>query len=274
VAQEVLWDEALRTLGSAARPVGVEELLVKLFAHVYDFYRAPVTRYFQHLVLGRMAVTQAYGIEPEIDTTSYLERYDQSLLGEAVRDELDRCYDDGRICLALYTARPSLPPVDEAGSTVGFPPEAELARALVGLGRYPVIGLGKLQWLAERADGDVGRLVKPSPVQALAAIGVAVVGDEAPSLLAALALWQEGMLQSPLADLDRVTVHVFEDRTGGIVAVEQAATLLRNAGIDTDVRAYGIVALDGPKAAAMATYAIPQYTSVDEAVQAALAWIE
>jgi hypothetical protein len=107
-------------------------------------------------------------------------------------------------------------------------------------------------------------------VQALAAVGAASSGQEAPSLEAALLLYREGQLRLPLVDLEPATVHVFEDAVGGIDAARQALEVLQSAGLPVTGRSYGIVPVGGPKAAAMRARHVPIHASVNEAVLAAL----
>jgi hypothetical protein len=113
-------------------------------------------------------------------------------------------------------------------------------------------------------------LVKPSPVQALAAIGTAWSGQEAASLRAALALHREGALQPPLTGIGPATVHVFEDSPGGIAAVKRAVELLQASGLDVTWQPHGITPADGPKAQSMATRGVPTYRSINQAISAAL----
>ena len=145
-----------------------------------------------------------------------------------------------------------------------------MARSLVALERYPIVGLGKVHWLARRTGEETERLIKPSPVQALAAIGAARSGQEAASLEAALALHRDGELRPPLTGLGPAVVHVFDDIAGGLAAAEGAVETLRAAGADVAWQPYGIAPSDGPKAAAMAARGVPTYPSINEAVRAAL----
>ena len=150
--------------------------------------------------------------------------------------------------------------------------EAEMARELVGMDRYSLIGLGSVRWLAGQTGGSVDRFVKPSPVQALAAIaaaaGAAACGRESAALQAGYSLAVEGTLLPALSHLATTTVHVFEDTVGGIGAVERAVELLREAGCAAECRAYGIVAGPGTKSVRMAEHGIRQFKTVNEALRA------
>ena len=269
VAHAVLRHEAEATLGREHNGSTALVLLDALLGQTYDFHRAPVTRYFQHLVIGSRAVAKTYGVTPDLASASYLGLYDRPLLTPDTRTRLERTVAHGRVKLALYTARPSLPPVELNGRLRGYSPEAEAARSLVALEGYPLIAMGRMRWLAREVGVEVNQLVKPSPVQGLAAIGAAASGQEKAALEAAMTLWREGRLLPPLAGLGPVTVHVFEDSERGVTAVEGAVNALRAAGLAAGCRAYGIVGSHGPKAAAMAARGTPTYPSVNEAILAA-----
>jgi len=270
-ARAALWDEARSDTALQDHLPALSALLEDLLGHTHDFYRAPLTRHFQHRAIGSQMVAATYDIAPDFDSPAYLTQFDQPLLSTAVRQRLSAAAATGRVRMALYTARPSLPPADTQEPHKGYSPEAELARSLVGLEDTPLIGLGRMAWLARRVGERVERLVKPSPVQALAAAGAACSGQEGHALEAAWALYRDDGLQPPLADLRRPVLHVFEDAASGLEAVGRAAAMLGAAGLAADWRPYGIAPVDGPKAAALTARNAPIYPSVNEAIMAALA---
>jgi hypothetical protein len=266
----VLWEDVLATPSLKPHYPALDALFDTLLGHTYDFYRAPVTRHFQHLVIGSQGVRQTYGVDPDFESAAYLQKYDRPLIATDVRARLQESVARGEVRVALYTARPSLPPVDADVAADGYSPEAEMARSLAQMDRYPLIGLGRIRWLAEISGERAERLVKPSPVQALAAIGAAWSGQETAALQAALALHRAGDLLPPLANVEPSTVHVFEDSPGGIDAVRYAVDALQAVGLDVVWRPHGITPTDGPKATAMAVRSVPIHRSVDKAILAAL----
>jgi hypothetical protein len=268
----VLWAEAQAISGLDCTRLA--PLLETLLGCVHGFYQAPVTRHFQHLVLGSQAIRQTYGVSPDLESPAYLRLYDRPLLSPAVRALLLEKIASGQVRAALYTTRPSLPPacVEDRFAT-GYAPEAEMAQELVGLETLPLVGRGRLRWLAQRAGAELGDLLKPFPVQALAAIGAAWSGQEQAALAAALALHRRGKLVHPLSELGLVTVHVFEDSPGGLRAVELGVRALRAAGQDVTWRAYGIARAGSPKAATLAARGAQVYPSINEAVLSAETWI-
>ncbi len=241
-------------------------LLNQLLGAPYEFTRAPVMHYFQHLVLGHEGVAATYGVVPDFESVPYLRTYDLPLLDEASRTQILNAVRAGKAGAVIYTARPSLPPKETAVSLLGYSSEAEAARALVGLDPLPLIGLGRLQWLASRIGESAEALVKPSPVQALAAIGAAASGNEAAALEAALHFQREGLLSPPLTGLEETVVHVFEDTPGGLRAVCHAATLLQEAGLPVTVQPYGIAPAESPKAALIAELGASLFPSINHAL--------
>ena len=269
-ARAVLWEDVKSTSSLEPHYPVIDALFNTLLGRTHDFYRAPVTRHFQHLVIGSQGVNQTYDVDPDFESVAYLREYDRPLLTAETRARLHEAVERKSIRIALYTARPSLPP-DGANATANdYSPEAELAQSLVGLDDYPLIGLGRVHWLAQKVGQRGDHLVKPSPVQALAAIGAAWSGQEAAALEAALALHQDSDLRPPLADIKPTTVHIFEDSPGGIDAVRHAVEALQAAGLDVACQPHGITPADSPKAAAMAARGIPIYPSINEAITTAL----
>jgi hypothetical protein len=220
-------------------------------------------------------VTETYGIAPRFSASSYLSTYDEPLLTRQTKERIQEAVAGGQVRVALYTARPGLPPVDaphgdDPAFALGYAPEAELARSQAALEDYPVISKGKVRWLARRVDVRVEGLTKPSPVQALTAIGAALTGQEAPSVEAAWALASHGRLQAPLTWAGPLIIHVFEDTTGGIEAVQRAAALLTAAGHSVRWSAYGITPSTGPKAEAMRSRGVPVFPTINAAIAEAL----
>lgn len=258
----VLMDEAA-ALSLADAPLrGFEALLHTLLDNTQNVYVSPVTQVFQHFALGSDDYARTYGLPPLFDTPSFLHMLDEPALSPASRDSLLGLIASGQARAALYTARASLPPVDARADAHGYSPEAEIARALVGLEALPLIGYGRLSWLAARHGDHPDAYVKPSPVHALAGIGAALTGREAEAVEAGYALAEEGVLLPPFDALrGQGTMHrapatldvfVFEDASGGVRAATRAAELLRSARIHVNLWIVGILPPGGPKRAALA----------------------
>lgn len=221
---------------------GVFSLLEPLLADVYRL-DTPTTGVFQAHTLGEARFVETYDQQPPVVRDSYLLAYDIPLLSESNRDRVVSWHADPRGGATIFTARPSLPPPGLQVDGSCFAPEAELAATLLNLDGYvPLVGQGRMDWLARQHQRGVVDYVKPSPVQGLAAIGAAASGDEVAALEAAATLYERGMLSGPLAELGGgpVRVVVLEDSTGGIRATRRAVELLAGHGVDVSLMAIGV----------------------------------
>lgn len=227
---------------------------------------ATLTRIFQHYVLGHEQFARTYQQKPQFETESLLETLDIPLLTEESRTRLEQT--DG-VQHVIYTARPGLPPTF-ISNWLGYSPEAEIAQKLLQLYQIPVIGYGRVQWLAQQMNTHPASYVKPSPVQALVAIYSAVLyGSEN---------WEEKALRLAATDghlPPEITAHplhviVCEDSTGGIRGVRQAVEHLQKSH-DVTFTAVGVA--DGElKRAALKTVADYVADNVNEGLAWALAW--
>lgn len=229
-------------------------VLEEIFGNVYTL-DGPTTRIFQHYSLGHERFRQTYGIEPYFNTEGLLAKFDAPHITPATQERLF-AYAAGGLAasygpagMAIFTARPSLPPIDlppEQAGTVNHldhPPEGDLAAEVLGwLGKVPLIAGGRMVWIAHRDGKARTAYHKPSPVQALAAIGAAYSGGEYEALEAAIRLFRDQELSGPLAAMrdGAYRVVVFEDSTGGIRSGQEAVTLLRESGLDVTFESVGI----------------------------------
>ena len=90
-------------------------ILDGLMGDIYSL-QTPTTRILQHFTLGSERFRQTYGLEPEFDTESRLVTHDRPLLSQEMIDKLLAYAKPGRPGMAIYTARPSLPPGSQSGS--------------------------------------------------------------------------------------------------------------------------------------------------------------
>lgn len=225
----------------------------------------PTTRIQQVHTLGSEGFARTYGMPAPFESDSTLLVYDVPLLSEASKVALFNWREHPDHDFVVFTARPSLPPRDAESSPLGYAPEGDFAVDLLGFHDVPLIGAGRMQWLASHYQRTPGEYIKPYPVQALAAMGAAISGKEAESLHAAAILFEQKRLTGPLAELTRQPnrVTVFEDSTGGIRATRLAVELLREAGIEIEFQAIG-VSSHADKQAALRQVANHVYNDVNE----------
>ncbi len=262
----------------------LDAILAVLLEDADNVLTCPTTFVFQHFSLGSHLFARTFNLPPAFDSESLLTQYDQPQLTPEWHDRVLTWINQRELYATIFTARPSAPPRDMPLPTAqtgegqsprpipygAYAPEAELAVEMVGLTNLPLIGYGRLQWLGLQIGREPEELVKPSPLQALAAIGAAVSGLEVESLLAAHQLVSSGRLAGPLAELAGATVDVsvFEDTFGGIRAVREAAGLLSESGVQATAHAYGVAASE-EKLQVMARLGAPAYRTFSLALEAA-----
>ncbi len=218
-------------------------------------------RLFQHYSLGSRVFSQTYELPAEVETESFLLTHDRSNINDTIRARLRQT----NIHLAALTARPSAPPREVDDSHFGYAPEAELALEFVGLADIPLIGFGKLEYLASQRGLDAGALIKPSPVHALAATIAAFTGNEWAGLKSAGDWYKTGQLKGVFAELPPAfELYVVEDTLGGIRSTQATGEILRQAGFDVTVHALGLTSGSVSKVEAFRRAGIRYYKNWEE----------
>ncbi len=252
---EALSDSLVNTFQSGRAldlfPFLPEALLVNLFSNTRDVLKSRTTSVFQAHVLGSEVFASVYNQTPPVIAPSYLDRLDRNLLTDETRRQLLDAQEAGQAHLAALTARYSLPPLLDVDSRL-YSPEAEMALRLVGLEKIPVAGYGSVNYLAEQVGFTGERLLKPVPVQALAA-AAAAYGNPLWDALQwgyQLVAGGEGYLDLPRLDgrgkqlptplPDQLELHVFEDSPIGILACIEAVRILKTHSIEVDLHAWAI----------------------------------
>ncbi|NDJ52153.1 MAG: hypothetical protein GYB68_03595 [Chloroflexi bacterium] len=239
---------SVHTVLKKAQPPDAQHLIDELFRDVYDI-RSVTTTVFQTLTLGHNRFHQTYGFPPAFEVDSTLLSFDRASISPDRVEAVMTAVDQKQLQAVIYTARPSLPPIDLSDADIPhlqrgrYSPEAELGVELVGFaGKLPIVAAGRMAWLADQNGGHVADYVKPAAVQALAAIGSALSGQEEAALAAAQHLTTDNELTGPLLALreGQTRVIVFEDSTGGIRGVREAAQRLRALGLNVTDEAVGV----------------------------------
>jgi hypothetical protein len=241
------------------------ELRKNLLSGSRDVNLSHTTRLFQHYSLGSQRFSETYQLPAEIETESLLSIHDRSNIDKTMQARLLKTGNHP----VGFTARPSGPP-REAGSHIGYAPEAEIALELVGLPDIPLIAFGRLEYLARHHSLETSGLVKPSPVHALAASIAAFSGDEWLGLQAAHH-WQQ------TRQLDEVQNHlpksfeliVVEDTMGGMNSVKAAGELFQQAGLDVNLKMFGLTSGSAAKTAAFEKAGIPHFKDWSVLMEAA-----
>ena len=230
------------------------DLRKNILTETRNVYKSHTMRVFQHFTLGSEKFKGTYDLPEELVIESFLLTHDRPIID----DEICRKLRQPNHRLAAFTSRPSAPPRDVNTSHFGYAPEAELALELVGLSDIPLIGYGRLTYLAKQRGLDAATLLKPSPVQALAAIAAAFTGEEWTTVQAA-ADWQKtGRLNGVFSRLPRsFELIVVEDTMGGINSTLKAGQILQQAGMGITIQAFGLTSGSSSKAAAFKQAGIP-----------------
>jgi hypothetical protein len=251
-------------------------LLDHLLGHCYDIDRSPTMQVVQNFVVGHRQYAESYGLTPHFEHANLLKTADVPLLNSATRERVLAQRSAGRLWFSIYTARPSLPPRDAptvetrrgasppAMPLRGYTPEAEAALNLCGFEEdVPVMAVGRLEWAAQRLGQHSGDLVKPSPVQPLAAIAAARTGKEVAALEAAIAVERGEPLPGLYRQCAGEHIHVFEDSASSLRAVTRAVELLNAHGLSLALTRHGIAPHDSPKHAGLAQIADVIHTDIN-----------
>ncbi len=231
-----------RLLKARSQPE-IHHIFDAFFGDVFDI-NTPTTQLFQTHTLGSTGFESTYGFSAVFEGDSYLLTRDTAHITEENINLLQQRDEN----VTIYTARPGTAPIDldiEAQALVNplqHPPEADYGAQLLGMTDYPLISGGRVAWLATSTGKHMSAYIKPSPVQALAAIGAAQTGYETLSLQAAVNFYEAKRVEGPLEVVSQfdTTVIVFEDSTGGIQAVADAVNLLRQAGFNIKIESVGV----------------------------------
>ena len=135
---------------------------------------------------------------------------------------------------AIMTSRPS-----EGLAGYTEQPDARIGVEMIGLEHLPLVGNGEICWLCEKMGKTVHELKKPAKAHALAAI-LAAGGWTMEKSLSFTAVSDGQLYKDDLTHLDGSTITVFEDTMAGIIAVDKVVSLLRQAGLQVEVRKFGI----------------------------------
>ena len=247
------------------------KLIRSLLGNTRDFDRCLPNRTFENFVHGAdfekyfgPAVIQGLG-------ASLLEKDIPLLSAEACSVLRDR-YRHMGVRYSAVTYRPSLAPLGVNTKARGYPPEAEIALASVGVDFMTVMGFGRVRYLAHQMHVPAEGLSKPSPIQALAGIAASWSQEEWPAMVWAYhtvngkGKYEDSMVRTAEQLLPRsFQLHVFEDTIGGILAVQSVAKILMKMGHEVELYIWGI-ARNQAKASALRKAGARIFHDVNEAV--------
>ncbi len=225
------------------------------------------TRLVQNYVLGHRVFEQTYRLPAPDESASLLVELDSPALSPGISAELRSRWRSGQLYLAAFTARPSLPPRGSNEPLQGYSPEAEMALSLVKLEEIPIMGYGRLQWLARQVGGVPDEYLKPAVEQPLSAAYAALTGREAEALLWAVQA-ARGVSSAPGHPFPaHLHLHVFEDSPIGLTGGRSAALVLQRLGVTVQLHLWGVTTVPEKEAALLAAGAQRIFHDVNAAVQ-------
>ncbi|MGD8457461.1 MAG: hypothetical protein PVF83_13850 [Anaerolineales bacterium] len=238
---------------------GLRDSPRRLVAESESIHHSPTMNWFQELILGSERFNKIYQKQSQLETESYLELYDRSLLSKEYARKLIHWATEEIHGAAIMTNRPS-------GNSIGYEgiPDAKLGAELVGLESLPLIGLGEISWLANQTGGDIGDLLKPSLTHSLFTILVAS-GWSLEKTIEKIIPGENVLRADELLHLKNSRITVFEDTPGGLVSVDSAAAWFNEFGLGIDIQKKGI-AEDKLKSLALSENGAQIYSNVNQAL--------
>ena len=103
----------------------------------------------------------------------------------------------------------------------------------------PLVGFGEISWLAKNTQTPPGTLTKPHAAHAVASILSSLNIDKKVSLKYSNldpAQWPDEILKI----IQGGTISVFEDTPAGVIAIQSAGQVLERAGVDFEIKVFGI----------------------------------
>jgi hypothetical protein len=256
------------------------QILGELLTGTRQLELSHTTRLFENYVLGDQNYQTQLGLQPDLQSESFLAQFDRPLLAPETRSRLCALRDAGVLAMAAYTARPSAWHAqwpDHGRLPAMFAPEAEIALRLTGMESIPLVGYGQMGGLALRLGRDEDAFIKPAPYHALGAVAAACCGDRQAAL---------GWLENTIDHLEgrgdhpgfaigsgrlpaTLRIHVFEDSPIGMRGASQAAALFGQLGLPVKLHLWGIAG-HAEKAAALRKEGAEVLADVNVAVERAL----
>lgn len=227
-----------------------QPILIQLLRDINTVLENPATRLFQNYVLGEQEFEKIYKRKAVIHGESYLRLYDTSLLSISSQKRLRTLIEERKMSPVIYTARNSYPSFKVHDLSDKYSPEAEIALELVGLNTLPIVSTGSLTYVAEMLNRPLSHFLKPSPVQALAAIALAGQGQDLEALTWAVKIYDQYIehANNHVSNIDimlpkelrKIELHIFEDSPNGIRAGKSAVDILMSHGADVNLYLWGI----------------------------------
>lgn len=201
-----------------------------------DIFHSLTLPIHQETVLGSQAFEAYYGLKPQLDTESYLSKYDKPIITPDHVAMLKRWTEDRNRHAGILTNRPNTSPADYVSA-----PEAEMGAKLAGLEELPILGSGMLTWYAEKqCNLSPHTLLKPNPVHVLGLLQMCLGQSPITALQRAVEFWRGELNTSAWQSLHQGKVIIFEDSIKGLQSGLSAKSLLERMGIVIEIKLIGV----------------------------------
>jgi hypothetical protein len=201
-----------------------------------DIYASPTLPAHQETILGSKVFQSHYGLLPQLDSESYLLKFDRPIITPNQRAELIDWLSIPGHFAGIMTNRPN-----KTHNGHPSPPEAELGVTAIELDFLPIVGSGILSWFVEKhLNLPDYPLIKPNPVHALSVLQSCLGRSPIDALQISVALWQGKGHRSDWDGLDGSRIVIFEDSTKGLIAAQESLKLLDMLGLQIDLRMVGV----------------------------------
>lgn len=210
--------------------------LAKILLNCRDIYTSLTAPIHQEAILGSTRFHKNYNLQPQLDTESYLTKFDRAILTidqhRALRDWL--VYPDHHA--GIMTNRLSQSPPGFLGA-----PEAELGVEIIGMSDLPYIGSGTLGWYAVHEMNLPGHaLQKPNPMHASTLMLTCLGKSVTQALKTAESLCQGNGNLTDWQALNGAELVIFEDSAKGLISAKSACSLLSDLGLQITLKMVGV----------------------------------
>jgi hypothetical protein len=190
----------------------------------------------QETVLGSHTFNAYYGLEPQLNTESFLLKYDKPAISSDQQLRLINWLENQKHYAGILTNRPNSTPEHHLSA-----PEAEMGARLVGMDNFPILGSGMLYWYAKTQSSlPEHSLLKPNSVHVLALLQICLGKSPSKAIHSAFLLWRDKTNRNQWQVLQGANVIIFEDSLKGLQSGIAAKSILRDVHIDINLELIGV----------------------------------
>ncbi|MDF1520203.1 MAG: hypothetical protein P1P73_06955 [Brevefilum sp.] len=210
--------------------------LTDILFNCRDIYQSLTLPLHLERVLGSGLYKDYYGLEPQLNTESFLLKYDRPSISEEQKLSLSTWLASPPHFAGILTNRPNRTPKQFISA-----PEAELGVKLIDMKYLPILGSGTLGWYSENYQGNEAHtFLKPNPVHSLALLQLCLGLDSYNAIKIAVNLLQNIGNQDNWHQFDGDKIIIFEDSAKGLISARLAVDILQDRGVNLDLLCVGV----------------------------------